>query len=327
MKLFCARLRELVMAAACYGAAQANLATAGDVPAPAIPGTNALRSLPDRPGKSPVETFRKLLKMAPEERERFLINYAPANREKILAKVDEYSMLPPDFSELRLRVTELRWYLIPLLKTPPEERAEKLKLVPEPCREWIVSRLDEWDMWPSDLKQEVLEYESTMHYFVGRNAEVQPQPVFEDLPEKQRPALERKLAEWRSLPLEQRKQMYGGFQHYFELSEDEKQKILDAVFEPQRQETEKVVGSIEKRSKADRDADLAAFHRFAEMSPAEWQTFMKSAERWEKMSPAERQAWRDLVHQLSTQPASSQGAVLRPMPTAPVIAPAAAPSR
>ena len=77
---------------------------------------NSPSAVSSSPGKSPVDFFRKLLAMAPEEREAFLTNRPPEIRQRILAKVDEYEALDPDQRELRLRATELRWYMMQLLR-------------------------------------------------------------------------------------------------------------------------------------------------------------------------------------------------------------------
>jgi hypothetical protein len=190
-----------------------------------------------------------------------------------------------------------------------------LKSVPDPYKDWIAARLDEWDIWPLDLKAEVLEYEDLMHYFIGRNTELERQAVFEELPEKGGAALGKKLADWKSLPLEQRQQMYGGFRHYFELSDEEQQKVLATLSVQDRQQTEKVVNAIERRSRTEQEAYLASFRQFAEMPPAERRKFMSNAERWQKMSPAERQAWRDLVHQMSISNGTSPPSPLSAQPT------------
>ena len=59
--------------------------------------------------------------MTPDERENFLTNRPPEIRKRILAKVGEYEALDPDERELRLRATELRWYLMPLLRECADE--------------------------------------------------------------------------------------------------------------------------------------------------------------------------------------------------------------
>jgi hypothetical protein len=289
------------------------------VPADAVP---AISGRPAAAPESPVETFRKLLAMSPAERDQFLNHYPAASRERILEKLQEYQILPVELRELRLQVTELRWYLLPLMRMSPARRAEQLNMVPESCRELVAARLEQWEVLPPSLKDEVLEYETTMQYFVGRNAGghavIQRQVVVEDVPEKERPALERKLARWQALPPIQRQQMYASFEQYFQLSEDEKQRTLDALSESQRQEAEKVLEPIEKWPRAQQARYVAAFRKFADMSPAERDWFMKNAGRWQRMSAAERQAWRDLVQQLSDLPILPPGAFQpRPLSTAP----------
>ena len=66
-----------------------------------------------------------------------LTNRPPEIRARILAKVREYQALDPDERELRLRATELRWYLMPLLREPPTNRAARLAQVPEDLRELV----------------------------------------------------------------------------------------------------------------------------------------------------------------------------------------------
>ena len=92
--------------------------TAAPVPAPQkLFSGPANLSLPPRPRlKSPVDLFRELLAMTPAGRENFLTNRPPGIRNRILAKVREYGALDPNERELRLRATELRWYLLPLLR-------------------------------------------------------------------------------------------------------------------------------------------------------------------------------------------------------------------
>jgi Protein of unknown function (DUF3106) len=277
-------------------------ATAQNTSVPAPGQTNSVKAAPVQTRTSPVETFRKLLAMTPEQRTEALKIYPSGIRERIVAKLQEYEILPEPFRELRLRVTELRWYLLPLLKMPPAERVEQLKSVPEPYQKLIAARLEEWDIWPPSLKTDVLEYETTMRNLVGKNGEIQPQMGSENLSEAERSELNQKLERWKALPLTQRRQMYGAFQRYFELSDGEKQKTMEALSEPERKETEKLLDPIEKWPKPQQEIYMAAFQQFANMSLEERRRFMQNAGRWQKMTEVERQAWRDLVRQLSEMP-------------------------
>ena len=59
--------------------------------------------------------------MTPDERDDFLTNRPPKIRAGILAKIAEYEALDPNERELRLRATELRWHLMPLLRESPDQ--------------------------------------------------------------------------------------------------------------------------------------------------------------------------------------------------------------
>src|SRR4051812_4211960 len=81
--------------------------------------------------KSPVALFRELLAMSPEERNGAIAIRPPDIQKRILEKLQEYEILPDELRELRLRETELRWYLRPLMDEPRTNRAAKLALIPE----------------------------------------------------------------------------------------------------------------------------------------------------------------------------------------------------
>ena len=91
--------------------------------------------------QSPVVLFRQLLAMTPKERADSLTNRAPEGRARILDKVNEYLAMDPNERELRLRATELRWYLMPLFQTAPADREASLAQVPDELRELVKSRL------------------------------------------------------------------------------------------------------------------------------------------------------------------------------------------
>src|SRR5437660_3567894 len=87
------------------------------------------------PAKSPVAIFRELLNMDPAERTKALANRPEETRKQILAKIREYQSLRPDERELRLKVTELGYYLRPLMRTPATNRAVQLALIPAGYRD------------------------------------------------------------------------------------------------------------------------------------------------------------------------------------------------
>src|SRR5215831_2341845 len=96
-------------------------------------------------GKCPVDTFRELLAMSASERNQFLTNRSLVSQRMIQAKIKEYLELKPEMRELRLRATELRWYLVPLMNAAATNRTAQLAAIPEQVRPLVEDRLRLWD--------------------------------------------------------------------------------------------------------------------------------------------------------------------------------------
>ena len=227
------------------------------------------------PPPSPVAYFRNLLAMTPKQREDSLTNRPPQTRERILAKVHEYEVLSPDERELRLRATELRWYLLPLLQMNPTNRDAGLAKVPSDLREIVKNRLNEWEILPPELKEEFLENERTRDYF----ARIQP------------PA---NSATARSMAA-QRERISAQFREFLELTPEEKQETLGTLSADERAQMQKTLESFGDLTPQQQDQCVQNYAKFAGMSAADRVEFLRNAERWSQMSPAERQTWRDLV--------------------------------
>ena len=276
-------------AAALFLAAQAQNPSLLAKPAPRL----NLSAPPPMPpmGPSPVVFFRQLLAMTPAERNQSLTNRSPEIRARILAKVREYQALGPDERELRLRATELRWYLMPLLRSPSDERAARLAQVPPDLRELARTRLAQWDLLPPPLQQEFLANDKTLHYFAHIETPNPPAPN----PEQQ------KIAEQ--------------FNQFFELTLAERQQTLGLLSEAERAQMEKTLKSFEQLPPSQRRECVRNYAKFAGMSGAERAEFLKSAESWSKMSPTERQTWRDLVAHVPMLPPAPPP-ILPPVPHA-----------
>jgi hypothetical protein len=246
--------------------------------------------------RSPVDYFRKLLTLTPAERENALTNRPPEIRDRILAKVREYEALDPNERELRLRATELRWYLLPLMRDSRTNRAARLAAVPDDLRGLIKVRLTQWDMLPPPLQKEFLESDRALRYFTHLNSSNRPPSTLQPPGRtNHHGASEADLARWNSLPEERRQKIAAQFNRFFELTPVEKRKTLGTLSEAERQQMEKTLETFGKLSPAQRLRCIRAFTEFAGMNPAEKQDFLKNAERWSQMSPQERQTWRDLV--------------------------------
>lgn len=268
--------------------------------------TNTL--LPSPREGSPVNLFRQLLAMRPAEREFFLTNRPPEIRKRILAKVDEYEALDPDTRELRLRATELRWYLTPLLREPPANRAARLAQVPDDIRELVKDRLNEWTILPPPLQQEFLMNERTLRYFDRVDVSNSPPENVGRGPGDVGMTHRNVLSETR------RRQMTAEFNQFFELTPVEKQKVLGTLSDAEREQMEKTLRAFEKLPAGQREECVRAFAKFAGLSTADRAEFLKNAQRWSQMSPAERQAWRDLVANVPEWPPLPPGFITPPPP-------------
>jgi len=224
--------------------------------------------------KSPVDSFRALLVLPSAERREQLASRTPEVRQKLLAKIQEYQALSPEERELRLKVTELRWYLQPLLKSPATNRVEQLTLIPENLRELVATRLAQWDKFSASLQQMMLTNQAAPNYIVtGSPTNLPPLPPVVKL----------------------RERMNQRFNQFFELTAPEKEKVLTSLSDPERRQMEKTLVAFEKLTPDQRQQCLISFSKFASMNAEEQQEFLKSAARWSQMSPEERQSWRELV--------------------------------
>ncbi len=242
------------------------------VPASLIPPPPSIRH-------SPVDFFRQLLAMTPPERNTALANRPPAARATILAKVREYQSLDADARELRLRATELRWYLTPLLRLAPTNREAQLALIPDSQRELVNARLMQWDILPPPLQQEFLTNDATLHYF----ARVETTDTDTNTsPEQQKIAAQ--------------------FGQFFELTPPEKAQALKTLSAAERAQMEKTLQAFDQLPPRQRLTCVRNYAKFTGMTPAERSEFLKNAESWSKLSPGERQTWRDLVKNVPLWP-------------------------
>jgi len=273
--------------------------------------------MPPRPAppKPPVDLFRSLLAMSSVERREFLAKRSPEAQKLILAKIQEYEGLSPDLRELRLRVTELRWYLLPLLSAPVADRAERLGAVPADLRDLIEARLNQWDKLTPELQKQFLENEATIRFYFEMAAGKPAQPgEATNTPAPENSGLQR----WRTLSDGQRQEIARHFSEYFDFSPTEKERILHSLSEPERLQIEKTLDTFGGLSHAQRLQCFRSFQKFASFTPEERQQFLHNAKRWEQMSPSDRQAWRNLVSSLSHQPPLPPGLSQPPVPLRPV---------
>jgi hypothetical protein len=280
-----------------------------------VPASLLPTSLPQ--AKSPVDLFRELLAQTPAEREQYLTNRPPAIRARILAKVREYAALDADERELRLRATELRWYLLPRLQVSPANRAARLAAVPDDLQPMVQNRLQQWDLLPPAMQMEFLESERALGYFTHMNASRSlPMPPMPPGPAGPQKPHDPELARGNALSEDQRQKITAQVNRFFELTPAEKQRTLNSLSVAERQQMEKTLQTFGQLPPAQRFQCLRAFTEFAGLSAREKQDFLKNAQRWSQMSPKERQTWRDLVtHVPEWPPLPPQ--LMPPMPLPP----------
>lgn len=246
--------------------------------------------------------------MSPAERESYLTNKPPEVRARLMDKAREYLVLDPDDRELRLQATELRWYLLPLLRQSPTNRAGRLASVPPNLRGLVDSRLQQWDALSAPFQQEFLDNERTLRYF----ARVDLTNGLNVGDERRGPDSDDQ-ARWNALSGDEQQKITGQFNQFFSLTADEKQKTLNTLSDAERRQMEKTLLTFSNLPPAQRIQCLRAFSQFASMPSKERVEFLKSAERWAEMSPKERQAWRDLVSQVPQWP-PLPASIMPPLP-------------
>src|ERR1041385_5788510 len=189
--------------------------------------------------KSPVESFRQLLAMERDEQEQMLANRTPEEKKEILAKVREYKALKPEQRELKLKATELRWYLQPLLSAPESQRARLLARVPQKDRKLVEDRLYCWDKLPVSARRELQSNEAALVYFSvppeQRNSYVS------NISPEHLEQVETGIHGLVTMPEGQRQKVLERFNHFFDFKEEEKQKILSSLSETERAQIEKTL--------------------------------------------------------------------------------------
>jgi hypothetical protein len=271
-----------------------------------VPPSPAIMPPPMPSAPSPVDYFRKLLAMSPQQLQMALAHKPPQVRARILAKVNEYAGLDPDDRELRLRATELRWYLMPILKAPPDQRSAQLALVPADIRDLVQSRLMEWEILPPPLQQEFLDNEHIAGYFAGLS-------TTNDNSDTSVPS-NAEQSRWNAYSQNERQMMISQFSAFFALSAEEKQKALGQLTDTERNQMQRTLQAFDKLPVRQRAQCIRAFGKFNSMRPTERAEFLKNAQRWSKMTASERQAWRDLVAHVPQWPPLPTAEIMPPLP-------------
>jgi Protein of unknown function (DUF3106) len=280
--------------------------------------SNSVPAIPTPPiPSSPVKYFRELLAMSAADRIRALSNRPPENRKQIMAKIREYLSLGQNERELRLRATELEWYLVPLMRMARADRGPRIAAVPEDERKMIESRLAEWDQLPDSVRKDLLDKRQSIRLYMQMTSGIVAQTNSNPgAPRKL--SVEEELKKIQAMSDEDRQKLIVRFNRYFELSDREKDKVLQTLSPIEQEQLEKSLRKFRGLTVAQRAHCIRSFEQFASMSPADRQQFLKNAEKWIIMTPEQRAAWRDVVEKVSITPPVVANAP-KPPPMPPVI--------
>jgi hypothetical protein len=254
-----------------------------EVRAPEVPPEPA-------PMKSPVAVFRELLNMEPVERAKALADRPEETRRRILAKIREYQSLKPDERELRLKVTELGYYLRPLMRTPATNRTEQLAAIPAGYRELVQVRLEKWDRLRPEAQQKLLENEAAIRALTEvTNA------TSTNMLRARNIMLQKTIENWNRLSDRDRQELSENFDYFFQLKPAERQKAIKILSKEEQQQIDGTLRKFKQLTPDQRAQCIQSFEKLAAMTPQERQQFFRNTERWEMMTPKEREDWRTLV--------------------------------
>ncbi len=300
-------------------AAAGTLVVSAQVASPAPAARPAREMPPPLPVQSPIDFFRFLLAAPSAEREKALAARPPNQRKQIELKLKEYTLLPLDERELRLQMTEMRYYMKPLMEASPASRGNLFLAVPEDKRKLIESRLQAWDRLPRDIQKSLLSQEDTIHYLVRleTSTEAQRRVILERFPAERRAKLENEIAAWKRLPEDQRRKMYTQFLQFFELTPREKTKILSTLSDTERQQMEAALNQFSQLGRAERRLVLDSFGKLADFSTEQRNRFLRQADLWQVLPPSDRKLFRDLVTKLPPMPPGLNESGPVPMPPLP----------
>ena len=266
--------------------------------AQAAPATGVAKST------SLIDTFRQLLAMDRAGREKALAEKPEHTRNYLAGKLREYDALTPDERELRLHLSQLRYYMLPLMKPGLTNRAERMEAIPTDDRKLIEARLAQWDRLTADLQKEVLENEWLMQTVLRfeSSSPAQQKELMEAMSRDRRRRLESDLAKWHALPADKQSRMVKNFNQFFELSDKEKSRIIATVPQSQRRQMEQTIHAFEQLPAAQRTLCMKSLQRFATMTQQQQLDFFSNAERWARLTEAERETVRKLLMEFPPLP-------------------------
>jgi Protein of unknown function (DUF3106) len=254
---------------------------------------------PAIPSVSPVKFFRELLAMDEAARAKALAGRTPRQIKVLKSKLVEYESMPAEERELRLRQLELFRYVVPLMRLSQAQRVEPMARLPEKDRAIVTLRLQEWDRLTLRQQTNIFNNKTLLSYFVRpeRPALIRRIDTSKLLPPGYSPQkLETTLSRWRNLDAEGRRELRFRLDRYFEMTESEREKVLDTLSPKEKELLEKTLNQFGGLSPEQQARCLEGFSKLAQLPPEERRQFILDADRWQSMTPEQRSLWRRMIH-------------------------------
>ncbi|MBL6763615.1 MAG: hypothetical protein ISQ14_01565 [Verrucomicrobiae bacterium] len=261
--------------------------------------------------RSPLEFFRKLLVMDVPARDAELRKLSPGSRAALQGKIAEYAALSPGERELRLRATELRYFLRPLLGIGSELRGRAVAVMPEEFRALVAARLDQWDRLDAATRKAILDNEWMLLGVLRIGPQFAATAVSAESARGDATALQERLRAWQGLSVAKQAELLERFNRFFSLNAREKEQVFERLPEYQRIKVFATIEEIRELPEGERLACMDALRRFVDMNAIERATLIRNAELWRGLSGTERQAWRMVVQKFPPMP---PGIEMPPLP-------------
>lgn len=262
----------------------------------AVPGRPPLPAV-----QAPVATLQELMEMSPEARAQALAKKPEASRKIVEARLKEFDALTPEQRKVRLRLMQLRWELLLLIRSSPADRAQNLKLIREEDRPLINERLEYWDKLSPDLQRWALENEMMLSYFISGEARSTSELTnkLATLSFALREKLTNSMTQWGQFSSQQQRRIYEDFREVFGLAERERQRIvaqslLTGSTKEQREQIDTVLQLFEKLPRSQQEQWMTRFRKFTSMTMEERAQFLQNAERWATMPEKDKERWRQV---------------------------------
>lgn len=219
---------------------------------------------------SPVEVFRRLLATNDTGREHFLAGKTPEARRVIETKLREYTVLPAEERDAKLRELHVRWQVQQLIRLKAPERSQQLALIPEPDRGVVAQCIGRISILPPLLQQAVLTNPVAIAMIVQN-----PLPRGSIDP--------------------RREQQLSRLNEFVEMRRSERERVLEKLTGREQEQMQKTLSTFVNLSQTERQEAIQGFKKFAELSDGERSAFLSAAQRWREMSEKDREFWRKIV--------------------------------